>query len=170
MEKNASREPFQRVILAEEECVKETLIVHFTSYNFNPQTKRVDSTMKVQNESGEEQLSLLKINTEDCSSDVAYIEVEGRLKNVKRKAEDPDLPLSLNKTVAIPAKTNTVLDVHFTTEVDKEGKIPTEFSGCTVDVNRVFDKQSPKPEPKTKLPNFSRVFTFFPPYAKVNEG
>lgn len=149
-ESGANRAEIERKSLARNDCVEETLTTYFTDFYYDEKTEdrqngtnRVIAHMLVGNSATVEQLAKLEIS--NCSFTIAETEAFGSLKNVKKKFEDPDLPLSLDKILAIPPNTDNILTLYFTPLAGKKPSFPWN---CIVKPLREFDKQSPKPKIK----------------------
>lgn len=148
-EQGANRSEIERKSLARNVCVEDTIITFFTDHFFDEKTpdrlngtNRVISSMQIINTAVEQ---VVKLEIENCSFEYGEKEAFGELKNIKKRFEDPDLPLTLDKSIVIPHNTNTILTLYFT---PKAGEKPSFPWNCTVIPIREFNKQSPKPEPK----------------------
>jgi hypothetical protein len=139
-EPGTDRGEIERLSLAKNVCVEETLLVQFVDHRYDPETNRVISHILVRNSANVGQLAILKIA--NCAFEIAEKEAIGTLKNADEGSER----LSLDKSIAIPHDTNTILTVYFT---PKAGKKPSlAWYNCTAKLLREFNKQSPKPKPK----------------------
>jgi len=139
-EPGTNRGEIERVILAKEVCVQETLTTLFTGLYYDEGTKRVVGDMLLFNSAGVGQMAELKFA--NCAFKIAEKEAE-------RITEEGLLErLDLNTSNAFPANSQRKYKVILTPVVDKKGKKPSPPFGCTVTPKREFGKNIPEPKPK----------------------
>lgn len=139
----------ERVSLAKNVCVEETLTTYFSGLRYDEDTKRVVGDMVLINSAPVGQMAELVIT--NCSFTVAEKEAERRVENVLER-------LDLNKSIPFPPNSRRTYNVY----LKPTGKNPSDPS-CTVTPKRDFDRQIPEPTPiPTQRPTRTPVPTKTP--------